>query len=145
MGLISLEDNQKVHVPEIDSQHEALVDLINQLNQAMTHGSDRDSLGRLIEKLVDHTRSHFEYEERLMRDNDYPGLAKHKAEHDLLLHHIVDLADRFSKGDLLLSFAVMVDLRGWALVHIERFDMALGLFLNRKDPNPENLGHPKTG
>jgi hypothetical protein len=26
----------------------------------------------------------------------------------------------------------MVDLRGWALVHIQKFDLALGRFLNRE-------------
>jgi len=43
-----------------------------------------------------------------------------------------ELARRFDNGDLLLSFAVMVDLRAWALVHIEKFDIALGAFLNRR-------------
>lgn len=132
MGLISLSNEQKVNVPEIDSQHEALVDLINQLHQAMVDGRGREALGRLISALVNHTRSHFAYEEKLMTEYAFPGLGKHREDHDRLLRHIDELARRFEKGDLLLSFAVMVDLKAWALVHIEKFDIALGLFLNRQ-------------
>ncbi len=132
MGLISLQNDQRVNVPEIDAQHERLVDLINQLHTAMAQGSKVDVLGGLIDALIEHTRFHFQYEEGLMADAGFPGLAKHKDEHDRLLRRIVDLAQRFHDGDLLLSFAVMVDLKGWALVHIEKFDIALGAFLNRR-------------
>jgi hemerythrin len=132
MGLISLRDEQKVNVPEIDAQHEALVELINQLHQAMSDGRGKEVLGRVISALVDHTRSHFAYEEQLMTEHAFPGFDKHREEHDRLLQHIEELARRFDNGDLLLSFAVMVDLRAWALVHIEKFDIALGAFLNRR-------------
>ncbi len=132
MGLISLRNEQKVNVPEIDAQHEALVELINQLHQAMIDGRGREVLGRLMSALVNHTRSHFAYEEKLMTEHAFPGLGKHREEHDRLLQHIEELARRFDDGDLLLSFAVMVDLRAWALVHIEKFDVVLGVFLNRR-------------
>jgi hemerythrin len=134
MGLIRLEDSQKVNVREIDTQHETLIDLINQLHGAMTQRSERDVLDRLMGALVEHTRTHFDYEERLMLENRYPGYTLHKDEHDRLIQHILALAEQYQRGDLLLSFAVMVDLKGWALVHIEKFDMALGMFLNRPEP-----------
>jgi len=132
MALITLQDDQLVKVPAIDTQHRQLVDIINQLHTAMSQGAGPDVLGGLIDTLIEHTRTHFRDEERLMTDAGFPGLAKHKAEHDRLLQHIVDLAQRFRAGDALLSFAVMIELKGWALVHIEKFDIALGAFLNRR-------------
>ena len=145
MGLIRLQDDQKVKVPEIDAQHETLIDLINQLHKAMTQCSERNVLDKLIAALIEHAQSHFDYEERLMAEHRYPGYTRHKKEHDRLIEHIVALAQQYRNGDLLLSFAVMVDLKGWALVHIEQFDVALGVFLNRSeaargsgDPAPKN-------
>jgi hemerythrin len=98
----------------------------------MLGGGARSVLDGIIAELVEHTRTHFLYEERLMLEHRYPGYARHKQEHDRLIRHIVDLEQGYRSGDLLLSFGVMVDLRGWALVHIEKFDVALGAFLNRK-------------
>ena len=96
--------------------------------------------------LIDHTRTHFDCEERLMLAHRYPGYKAHKQEHERLIQHILALAEQYRRGDLLLSFAVMVDLKGWALVHIERFDLALGVFLNRSEPLT-GIGHsaPKNG
>jgi len=141
MGLIRLEDDQKVNVHGIDAQHETLIDLINQLHTAMTQRSERGVLDQLMADLIEHTKTHFDYEEQLMLEHGYPGYARHKREHDRLVQHIVALAERYRCGDLLLSFAVMVDLKGWALVHIEKFDVALGVFLNRPEPVP-GIGAP---
>jgi hypothetical protein len=45
----------------------------------------------------------------------------------------MDLTARYKQGEILLSFAVVLELRGWALVHIEKSDKLLGTFLkNRK-------------
>lgn len=131
MALISLRNDQKVNVPDIDAEHETLVELINRLHTAMADGREPAELGAIIALLIAHTRSHFDHEERLMAEHAFPGLSKHKQEHDRLLAHIEQLAMRFADGDLLLSFAVMIDLKGWALVHIEKYDIALGAFLNR--------------
>ena len=146
MGLIRLEDDQRVNVPEIDSQHETLIALINRLHRAMTQCEPQQVLDALISELVEHTRQHFLFEEQLMQEHGYPGYARHKAQHDRLIDHILELAERFRGGDLLLSFGVMVDLKGWAIVHIEKADRPLGVFLNS---GAANLGvdhtAPKNG
>ncbi|MEA3244456.1 MAG: hypothetical protein U9Q19_13620, partial [Pseudomonadota bacterium] len=72
------------------------------------------------------------YEEQLMSQFKYPEYAEHKADHAKLMQHITDLAEQFRSGDLLLSFAVMVDLKAWATIHIEIFDGPLGIFLGEK-------------
>jgi hemerythrin-like metal-binding protein len=146
MGLIRLEKHQRLDVSEIDTQHETLIELINQLHGAMLECSDRRVVEQLVTALVEHTQSHFHYEEGLMQAHRFPGYARHKQEHDRLLEHIEALAERCRAGDLLLSFAVMVDLKGWALVHIEKFDLALGHFLNRtgQAPGSEQIS-PRNG
>jgi hypothetical protein len=46
------------------------------------------------------------------------------------MQHLIDLAERYSNGELLLSFAVALELKGWAAIHIEKSDKPLGTFLN---------------
>jgi hemerythrin-like metal-binding protein len=132
MELVKLEDNLKLDIPEIDSQHETLIRLINLLHETMLQGADRAALDELLSQLLAHTRMHFSYEEQLMSQHNYPGYEAHKSEHDRLMQHLVDLAERYKNGELLLSFAIVLELKGWAVVHIEKSDKPLGSFLNNR-------------
>jgi hemerythrin-like metal-binding protein len=130
MQLIRLEEDSRLNVPEIDAQHEKLIGLINQLHTAMLREADKSSLDGLLSQLLDHTRSHCSYEEELMSRYGYPEYASHRSEHRRLVEHLENLIDRYEKGDLLLSFAVMLELKGWATIHIGKSDKLLGIFLN---------------
>jgi len=132
LELIKAEDTPRVGVLEIDAQHAALIGLVNRLHQAMTQREGRETLDAIIVALVEHTQQHFAYEEQLMTQHQYPNYAEHKADHDRLMQHIMNLSEQFRSGDLLLSFAVMVDLKAWATIHIEKSDGPLGIFLNEQ-------------
>ena len=132
MELIKAQDAPRVGVAEIDAQHATLIGLINRLHRAMVQREDRDTLTTIIRDLLEHTRQHFAYEEALMVEYDYPHYASHKANHDRLMRRIAELANQFQQGDLLLSFAVMMDLKAWATIHIEKSDAPLGIYLSGK-------------
>jgi hemerythrin-like metal-binding protein len=133
MALIRLEDSLKLDIPEIDSQHERLIGLVNLLHETMLQGADRAALDGLLSQLLEHTRAHFAYEEQLMSQYNYPGYEAHKTEHNRLMRHLEDLVERYTNGELLLSFAVVLELKGWAVVHIEKSDKPLGAFLNNRE------------
>jgi hemerythrin-like metal-binding protein len=132
MVLIELDGNLKLDIPEIDSQHETLIGLVNLLHKTMLQGADKAALDELLSQLLEQTRTHFSYEEQLMSQYNYPGYEAHKSEHNRLMQHVVDLAEGYKNGELLLSFAVVLELKGWAVVHIEKSDKPLGIFLNHQ-------------
>ena len=131
MALIAWSDELKINVHELDEQHHQLVALVNSLHEAMKSRGGREAIGKALEDLILHTQLHFSTEERLMSDYVYPDYPRHKIEHDELLLRVLDLEKQFRAGDLLLSFAVALDIRGWALGHIDFSDKPLGAFLNR--------------
>lgn len=130
MELIKLEDCLRLNLPEIDSQHEKLIELVNTLHGAMVGGADKATRDSLLTQLLEHTRNHCAYEEELMSRYGYPGYQEHKSEHDKLTQHLVDLIARYQSGELLLSVAVVMELKGWATIHIEKSDKPLGVFLS---------------
>ena len=133
MVLIKPEDCLRLGIPEIDSQHETLIRLINLLHEAMLQGADKSALGGHLSQLLEYTQTHFSYEEELMSRYNYPGYEAHKSEHNRLMQHLADLTERYNSGELLLSFAVALELKGWAVVHIEKSDKPLGTFLNNQN------------
>ncbi len=132
MDLVKLEDNLKLNITEIDSQHETLISQINAIHEAMLQGADKADLDGLLSQLLEHTRSHFAYEEDLMSRYRYAEYETHKSEHNRLLEHLEDMVVRYRSGELLLSFAIVVELKGWATIHIEKSDKPLGVFLSNK-------------
>jgi hemerythrin len=62
----------------------------------------------------------------------YAEYETHKSEHNRLMEHLEDLVGRYRGGELLLSFAIVLELKGWATIHIEKSDKPLGSFLSNK-------------
>ena len=124
-------DGYSVNVAEIDQQHRHMVDGVNRLFQAMAARSGREALSAAIAELIDCTREHFAAEERLMREHHYPELAAHAQQHAQLVEELLEYNRHFTEGDTLLSFALALRLKGWALRHIVSSDRELGRFLNQ--------------
>lgn len=132
MALIVWDQQYNVHVRRIDDEHQGMVALVNELNEAMKWRKGKDEIARILSELIARTQVHFATEEQLMKDHDYAGYPEHKAEHERLLQEISALERRYAEGDLLLSFAIMLYLKGWALAHVSSCDKALGAYLNSK-------------
>ena len=133
MELIQLEDRLRLNIPEIDAQHEKLVELVNELHEALVGGADKAVRDALLSKLLEDTVGHCAYEEKLMLRYDYPGFQPHKSEHDRLTRNLSDLIERYRNGELVLSIAVGMELKCWATIHIEKSDLPLGAFLKTRN------------
>jgi hemerythrin len=128
-------DNLSVKVNEIDAQHKRLLELLNQMHEAMTQGKGRDIMGKTLGGLIDYTRTHFADEERLMTTHKYPAYAAHKAEHDELMQKVLTLQSQYLLGTGALTLEVMRFLQDWLATHIQKTDRQLGHFLHSKGIN----------
>jgi hemerythrin len=132
MALMQWTEALSVHIAEIDKQHQRLITLINQLDDAIHVGNDHDVLGAVLEELLDYTRTHFRYEENLLKTNGYPELEAHKAEHDSLTEKVVFLGDYFKRGENLNTVQIMQFLKIWLEEHIMGVDRTYAEYLNAK-------------
>jgi len=122
MGLFAWNDMYSLEHPQIDREHQALFAMAEQLHQAMLDGSGATVLRDLLAKLINYTQVHFSHEEALMRQNAYPGMAAHVAEHRQLAEQVVDLQKKYAAGKLTISMETMHFLRDWLDHHIRRSD-----------------------
>jgi hemerythrin len=121
---IAWEDSYKLGIPNIDSDHHLLVDLLNRFFERAEAGEETRQLGQILAELIETTRAHFAREELMLDRNDYPGLATHAAEHRRLLQQMQHFQGPFAEG--WASRALTIEhaefLRHWLLDHIERED-----------------------
>ena len=116
---------------QIDEQHKALVDALNNLHAAMKQGKGKDEVAKILVFLRDYTVSHFKMEEGLMDRSAYPAAASHKKIHADLVSQVADLVDRFEKGTTALTLPVMNFLEDWLTKHIMGEDFRLAEFLRK--------------
>jgi hemerythrin len=118
MSLIKWKEEYSVKVAEIDEQHKKLIDIINQLADAMSVGKGRDVLNGVLAELVSYTEYHFETEEKLFREHGYPEHERHSQAHDELAVKARELKAAFDRGETKLSVDVMLFLSTWLNRHI---------------------------
>ena len=81
MAFIDWDDSFSVKVKEIDAQHKRLVDMLNELYDAMRQGKGKEVLGKIIGGLIEYTDVHFKTEEKYFDKFGYPETEAHKKEH----------------------------------------------------------------
>lgn len=131
---ISLPDELKMGIPDVDEAHLALYEEINRLHEAMrTH-----SLGAVFEMadyLDAYAKSHFSAEERAMIEAGYPGLPDHLARHADFKKSLVRWRTRLSAEGATAPLVVELSswLTSWLRDHIRRSDAAMARFLRARD------------
>lgn len=132
MSLLAWSNTFSVGVKDIDDQHKKLIELANQLNDAMKAGRGKEVLEKTLSELVAYTEYHFAFEERLMATHGYPNEAAHLNDHKGLVKTVGEFRSRFENGDGALTNEVMGLLRDWLSRHIMNSDRALARDLNLK-------------
>jgi len=132
MAIIEWSPVYSVKVEKFDDQHKKLVDLINQLHDAMKSGQGNSAIGTVLQSLVAYTVTHFADEAKLLQANGYPDLVKHLGEHDKFVKQVVEFQKKFQDGTAMLTMTVLSFLKEWLVTHIQVEDKKYGIFLNAK-------------
>jgi hemerythrin len=123
MALMMWNNSYSVGVPAVDSQHNVLFDIINELHAAMMNGQAQSLTGPLLRKLLDYTNTHFKAEEAMMASAQYPALESHKVKHRELVKQVEDFINRFERGEVSINLHLLNFLRDWLTNHIQKVDM----------------------
>ena len=130
MALINWNDSFSVKVSEIDQQHKMLIDMVNELHDAMKIGKGRDALGKIVENLIRYSTTHFALEERYFAQIEYPDIDNHVKEHANFIRKVMEFQEGFNKRNLTLSVEVMKFLSDWLQSHILGADQKYSQFFN---------------
>jgi hemerythrin len=111
-----------VGIEEIDAQHQVLVDLLNQVHEAIQQRHTAEVTNDIIDRLEEYTRVHFAVEESLMRILHYPDYERHKEEHEKLIAQLGELRAKLEGGKTSISFELAHFLKIWLTKHIMEVD-----------------------
>ena len=132
MALITWTNDLSVGITEIDRQHQHLIQLINDLHEAMKTGKGKDVLGETLKSLSEYTVFHFGTEEQMFQKTGYPGTQAHLAEHKSFTREVLDFKARCDAGQAVVTIDLMQFLRNWLTDHIKGVDKRYTAFFHSK-------------
>ena len=120
-----------VYVDEIDEQHQHLMKLIQKMRAVVETQLDHRIQSNVLDELLDYTHYHFNTEEMLMTEYQYPFSEIHKRQHDEFTFRIQEFRADFCQGKV-QTFKILSFLINWLFDHILVSDKELGRYLNSK-------------
>jgi len=132
MAFLNWNDNLNIGILQIDAQHKNLVNMLNQLYEAMSSGKGKEVVGKIVKEMTAYTVTHFGTEERLMQQHGYPEFTQHKKEHELFVKKVQEFNSEIQKGNLIITSNVAIFLKEWLIKHIQGTDKKYGPFLKEK-------------
>lgn len=123
-------EDLRVGVEEIDSQHQTLIDIRNRLAECCSDDdpAQQERFHHILSELFEYTRSHFIAEEHFMQWQEFPGLDRQRQEHAEFIDAIVEFSKAASNGRDVRVESVNY-LSRWLLSHICQSDMEIRYFI----------------
>lgn len=146
MAILIWNDQLKVGIDSVDQQHQRLVEILNQLDQAIALGAAPSAKLKLIEALIDYTQYHFQHEENLMRDAGYTAdkFDEHCRQHQGFIEKVLTAqAQAQIEPDSVLN-GLMDFLMAWLSAHILYSDKQMAMTLNQQSVDVDPLIKQRT-
>lgn len=121
MSFFAWDTRYDIGVPEMNREHQKLIDLMNQLHKHYEAKAPKETVAKTVLALFDYTKTHFAHEEAYMAKIKYPDLKIHQLVHKDLLDKLTAHKSEFdAKGVLTDSFFSF--LKRWLAAHIMGID-----------------------
>lgn len=131
MSIIKWRESYETGVEEMDNEHRELIDIINLLYQMQREKKSYEELKGIYQRLLDYTQNHFQHEEKLMADSQYPGLQEQQQTHEKFVLRLKDMEEDLVSAKESAAPVVYKFLREWWLDHIVGMDKNYGPHLQQ--------------
>lgn len=126
-------DDWNLGLHEIDRQHVNLAGLLNRvadsLDDTARSSKTAEETMPLVMQLLEETRRHFNDEEAVMRDHDYPELTDHHREHVMLLAELQEFIRELEEETRQFDLDTLTALKHWLINHVIDSDLAFARYL----------------
>lgn len=131
MSVIQWNNNLCIGHDLIDTQHKRLFELTAKLYEIAIGGDDKSKLKLLLLELYKYTLFHFDEEEMVMRNHNFPCYDDHKHEHEKFVETLDTLALKAREDTSALDIEILNWLSSWLVIHISIKDKMIGQCLSR--------------
>lgn len=124
-------------VPGIDYEHRRLVDMLNAINEMISHQAGPREVADVLADFHALASAHFALEEKIMRDQKFAGLQERQQNHYRLLDEVRDIMDDYEDGSLRAGNSLPETLKQWLA---KAMDVDVQLFAGISDAGLRKSG-----
>jgi hemerythrin len=119
---------------KIDNQHKQLIDYLNKLSDAFSEGKVEHEIEKTMDFLVAYTVKHFNDEEKLMKETNYPDALVHRSYHEGFKQTVAAYVDKFKAEGLSdkLAESVISVMGDWLVNHIKGDDFVMATYIKNR-------------
>lgn len=129
MPEIRWDNHYRLGVPEMDAEHEKLINLASDLREAFYRDKGDETVEKILEDLLHLALTHFHNEERLMKANGFPEYSRHKKEHEVLAERVLKLRYEHETDEGDICVEVLEFIHDWLIYHFQESDRKYAIFL----------------
>jgi hemerythrin-like metal-binding protein len=125
MALIEWKDEFATGVPDVDSEHRQLIELINALHVALLREDVTYTVMDFLGQIYARISGHFALEEKIMRERRYDQFEDHKTDHERLLDELRDIMDDYEAHAYFSDEEFARQIENWFSQHFKTRDARL--------------------
>lgn len=129
MQIVWSNEYHLLNYPRMDKVHREFIDIYNSVN------TEKSNIKDVLEKLYDHTKTHFALEEEEMVNYNYPRIYEHKQEHQRVLwemEYFLNLTNSLFGKNLMKKYFTD-KLPEWFALHLANLDSDLSAYIKNKN------------
>lgn len=119
----------------IDTQHKEWIDRINAFLHTLESSGEKLAAVKALDFLADYSEFHFNAEEKLQAEIQYPGIGEHKAKHQQFRDTVAALHEMLEEeegpSDAFVA-RVKENVVNWLYSHIQGFDRSVAEYKNMR-------------
>ena len=132
MGFFQWKDSFNIGNAEIDRQHRAFLEMLNEYYDSGS-GSTKDGTDdQLVKRIAEYAANHFRFEEQIMREAGYAESERQQKQHRYFESLVSELASNRREGRSDDLKRILSLLKDWFLRHILEEDRKFIPYLNSK-------------
>jgi len=132
MPVITWKECYETKIISLDKEHQRLVELINQLYEAIRQKRSEEVMLPIFDQLLDYTKQHFAHEEEVLEEYSYPDLEQQREQHRKLTEQVSVYRQQLASENMPEAKEIMNFLRTWLLQHIVEYDLQYGPYLDSR-------------
>lgn len=132
MDIIKWRESYETGIRSMDTQHQKLIELINELYKELRKEESNESIEEVLIKMTTYAEKHLKVEEGILETNGYPDFANHIAIHQSYRNQLTTLMAESKKEHEAAVKNTYAFLRQWWMGHIVAEDKKYGEFLKSK-------------
>ncbi len=118
MPLLNWDSNYSVNVNHLDDQHIKLLNMINELYNALINGESKEVLDQVLNSMHRYMITHFNEEEYFMIKFNYKDYEHHKKQHEQFITRVKGFMNQYEAGNETITYEVLRFLVDWLRNHI---------------------------